>query len=85
MLTLKATPVNFKPMSKPRRKQTTGDLIRYHRLRKGLTQQDLAKKCKWRSKTMIAHYEAGRTVPLVRNMILIAKKLECKFQDLLPE
>lgn len=72
-------------MSKPVKKPKTGDLIRIRRIEMGMTQKDLAKKCKWKSDTMVAHYEAGRTVPLVRNLIKIAKVLKCKFQDLLPQ
>lgn len=54
---------------------TTGDRVKMLRERKGMTQEELANKLGYKSKTSVAHIEAGRDIP--RSMVVkLAEILE---------
>lgn len=49
---------------------------------KHITQEELAKKCHLSSKT-IKNYENGKSLPLLNNLILICKALDCSLSYIL--
>lgn len=53
-----------------------GDIIKEQRLRKGMTQEELAEAMGY-SRSLIARMETGRTVPNINEIKEIAKILGC--------
>ena len=59
-----------------------GDKIKEIRLKKGISQQDLAAKCNF-EKANMARIEAGRTNLTIKNACKISLALEIRLKDLL--
>ena len=53
-----------------------GDRIKSRRIELGMTQDELAKKCGYKSRTSINKIESSRDLPL-RKVSVVAKALEC--------
>lgn len=61
-----------------------GKLIRAARKAQGLSQSELSERCGWGfNQSRISHYETGRRMPSVEDLITIAEALNTTLPDLL--
>lgn len=56
--------------------------LKVMRVKKGLTQEELAQKCKI-SPTMLSQYELGKSSPRYGVLLSLAEALECEVKDII--
>lgn len=64
-------------------KHWNGGKVRELREKRGMTQDELARKIGYSNKSAIAHIESGRSIPPLDKMLAIADALDCNADYLL--